>query len=238
MPHLPLLCNFCWQSVGTPKKPCGLKPSLSDPPSQGTEPPPAKLFSAPLNLTRANPFIFCGKVPDSSSASGQASMFVTLVSQRFAIAEYLQHFETAEYNRIFCCSLGRSIADYRRKGLQYCLGCAILNQRKTKGQQPKGKIIPALFHTFSHFSTHLHTFQSFSEFFLQDFFLELSSFTTVLGQRDEKRRKENKKKKTKIAASPRSHFDKISVFGLGTLILSSPPCQGPKGQGSLRTVWP
>ena len=71
-------------------------------------------------------------------------------------------------------------------------------QRKTKGQQLKGKIVSALFHTFWHFSTHFHTFfQSFSEFFLQDFFLELRSFTTVSVQRDEKRIKENKKKKTK-----------------------------------------
>ena len=32
------------------------------------------------------------------------------------------------------------------------------NQRKTKGQQQKGKIVSALFHTFSHFSTLFHTF--------------------------------------------------------------------------------
>ena len=42
----------------------------------------------------------------------------------------------------------------------------------------------ALFHTFSHF-------------FLQNFFLELRGFTTVLVQRDEKRKKEINKKKTK-----------------------------------------
>ena len=37
-------------------------------------------------------------------------------------------------------------------------------QRKTKGQQLKGKIVSALFHTFSHFkiSTLFHTFQHFS----------------------------------------------------------------------------
>ena len=69
-----------------------------------------------------------------------------------------------------------------------------LNQRKTKGQQLKGKIVSALFHTFWHFST---LFQSFSEFFLQDFFLELRDFTAVLVQREEKRIKDNKKKKTK-----------------------------------------
>ena len=76
------------------------------------------------------------------------------------------------------------------------LGCP--NQRKTKGQQLKGKIVSAL---FSHFLALFHTvftlFQSFSEFFLEDFFLELRGFTTVLVQRDEKRIKDNKKKKTK-----------------------------------------
>ena len=66
-------------------------------------------------------------------------------------------------------------------------------QRLTKGQQPKGKIVSALFHTFWHVSTHFH--HTFSEFFLQDFFLELRDFTTVLVQRDEKRIKENKKKR-------------------------------------------
>ena len=65
-------------------------------------------------------------------------------------------------------------------------------QRKTKDQQLKGKIVSALFHTFWHFPTHFHTF---SEFFLQDFFLELRGFTTVLAQRDEKRIKEIKKKR-------------------------------------------
>ena len=53
-------------------------------------------------------------------------------------------------------------------------------QRKTKGQQLKGKIVSALFHTFRHFST-------FS-------LLELRGFTTVLSQRDEKRIKEEKEK--------------------------------------------
>ena len=67
------------------------------------------------------------------------------------------------------------------------------NQRKSKGQQLKGKIVSALFHTFWHFSTHYH--QSFSEFFLQDFFLELRVLTTVFVQRDEKRIKDNKKKR-------------------------------------------
>ena len=51
-----------------------------------------------------------------------------------------------------------------------------------------------LFGAFPHFFT---LFQSFAEFFLQDFLLEVKGFTTVLAQRDEKRIKENKKKKTK-----------------------------------------
>ena len=63
------------------------------------------------------------------------------------------------------------------------------NQRATtKGQNGLGTFS----HFFGHFSTH---FQSFSEFFLQDIFLELRSFTTVVFQRDEKRPKEEKKKK-------------------------------------------
>ena len=60
----------------------------------------------------------------------------------------------------------------------------LLNQRKTKGQQLKGKIVSALFHTFWHFPHIFILFQSFSEFFLQDFFLELRGFTTALVQRD------------------------------------------------------
>ena len=48
----------------------------------------------------------------------------------------------------------------------------------------------ALFPTLSHFP-------EFSEFHLQDFFLELRGFPTVFVQRDEKRIKENKEEKTK-----------------------------------------
>ena len=73
-------------------------------------------------------------------------------------------------------------------------------QRKTKEQQLKGKIVSALFTlfgTFWHFSTVFTLFQSFSEFFLQDFFWKLRGFTTILVQRDEKRIKEDKKEKTK-----------------------------------------
>ena len=58
------------------------------------------------------------------------------------------------------------------------------NQRKTKGQQLKGKIVSALFHTFWQFSAHFTLFQSFLEFFLHDFFLELRGFTAVLVQKE------------------------------------------------------
>ena len=67
------------------------------------------------------------------------------------------------------------------------------NQRKTKGQKLKGKVVLALFHTFWHFPHFSHFFRSFSEFFLQDVFLELRGFTTVLAQRDEKIIKKIKK---------------------------------------------
>ena len=76
-----------------------------------------------------------------------------------------------------------------------CFHLLWLYQRKSfsRGQQLKGKILLALFHTFWQFSTHFHNFQSFSEFFLQDFFLELRRFTTVLVQGDEKIIKENQR---------------------------------------------
>ena len=68
--------------------------------------------------------------------------------------------------------------------------CAF-SQRKTKGQQLKGKTVSALFHTFSDFSALFHTF--FSEFF--------RIFPPGLSLRDKgfyycfssKRRKENKR---------------------------------------------
>ena len=63
-------------------------------------------------------------------------------------------------------------------------------QRKTKGQQLKGKIVSALFsHSLALFVTISHAFSEFSEPFLQDFFLELRGLTTVLGQRDESGKK-------------------------------------------------
>ena len=75
---------------------------------------------------------------------------------------------------------------------------ALWFSKKTKGQQPKGKIVSALF-TLSGTFPHIFTlFQSFSEFVLRDLFLELRGFTNVLVQKDEKRPKENKnKRKTK-----------------------------------------
>ena len=49
-------------------------------------------------------------------------------------------------------------------------------QRKTKGQQLKGKIVSALFHTFGHFSTHFHTFSEFFRIFPPGFFLRIKGF--------------------------------------------------------------
>ena len=59
-----------------------------------------------------------------------------------------------------------------------------LLKEKTKGQQLKGKIVSALFHTFFGNFPHIFTlFSEFSEFFLQDFFLSVKGFTAVLVQR-------------------------------------------------------
>ena len=69
--------------------------------------------------------------------------------------------------------------------------------KETKGQQPNGKIVSALLHTFEHFSAHFHTFFRVFQSLFSRTFLELRGFTTVLFQRDEKILKENKKKKTK-----------------------------------------
>ena len=61
-------------------------------------------------------------------------------------------------------------------------------QRKTKGQQLKGKIV-------RHFLALFGTFPHFFALFLQDFFVELRGFTIVLVRRKEKIIKENKKEK-------------------------------------------
>ena len=71
-------------------------------------------------------------------------------------------------------------------------------KEELKGNNSRAKSSRHFFTLFGTFSTYFHTFfQSLSEFFLQDFFLDLRGFATVLVQRDEKRPKENKKKKTK-----------------------------------------
>ena len=81
-----------------------------------------------------------------------------------------------------------------------CLGslvqvlCGITrNQRKTKGQQLKGKIVSALFHTFWHFSTLFHTFSEFFRIFPPGLFRRIKGFYCCFSS---KRRKDNKKKKT------------------------------------------
>ena len=61
-----------------------------------------------------------------------------------------------------------------------------LPQRKTKGQQLKGKIVFIIFGTFSHFFTLLHNFSPGTFF---------PSKQGVLAQGEQKRRKDNKKKR-------------------------------------------
>ena len=78
---------------------------------------------------------------------------------------------------------------------RYCFSCLKVrggsrpsnNQRKVEGQQLKGKIVSALFHTFWHFSTLFAFFRAF----LQDF-LRIKGFYYCLVQRDEKRIKRKK----------------------------------------------
>ena len=60
-------------------------------------------------------------------------------------------------------------------------------KEKLKGNNQRPKLSG---HFFTLYGTSPHFHQFFSEFFLQDFFVELSSFTTVLVQRDEKRPKD------------------------------------------------
>ena len=52
----------------------------------------------------------------------------------------------------------------------------VTKQRKTKGQQLKGKIVSALFHTFWQFSTHFHTFSEFFRIFPPGLFLRIKGF--------------------------------------------------------------
>ena len=73
---------------------------------------------------------------------------------------------------------------------------AVLSE-KTKRQQPKGKIVLALVHTFWHFSTLSHFLREFFRYLPPGFLLELRGFTTVLAQRDEKIIKNKKQKNTK-----------------------------------------
>ena len=67
-------------------------------------------------------------------------------------------------------------------------------QRKTNGQQLKGKIVSAPFHTFWHFSTLFHTFSEFFRILPPGLFLRIKGFYCCFSS---KRIKENKKKKTK-----------------------------------------
>ena len=71
-----------------------------------------------------------------------------------------------------------------------------LNQRKIKGQQLKGQIVSALFHTFWHFSTHFHTYPEFCRIFPRGLFLRIKGFTTALVRRDKKEQKKIKRKRS------------------------------------------
>ena len=59
-------------------------------------------------------------------------------------------------------------------------------RRKTKGQQLKGKIVWALFHTLWHFSTHFHTFSEFFRIFPPRFFLRIRGFYCCFSSKRQK----------------------------------------------------
>ena len=52
-----------------------------------------------------------------------------------------------------------------------------------EGQQPKGKIVSAFFHTFWHFSTHFHTFSEFFQNFSSRVFLRIKRFFYCFGSK-------------------------------------------------------
>ena len=72
-------------------------------------------------------------------------------------------------------------------------------KEKLKGDKLKGKIVSALFHTFLALSTHFHTFSEYLRTFPPELFLRIKGFyyCFFFVERDEKRIKENKNKKTK-----------------------------------------
>ena len=61
-------------------------------------------------------------------------------------------------NLVWSCNRQREANMHKFEGHHFVLPFAPYFQRKTKGQQLKGKIVSALFHTSSHFSTYFHTF--------------------------------------------------------------------------------
>ena len=69
------------------------------------------------------------------------------------------------------------------------------SQRKTEGQQLKGKIVSALFHTFWQFSTHFHTFSEFFRIFPPRLFLRIKGFYCCFGSKIRKENKREKKEK-------------------------------------------
>ena len=69
------------------------------------------------------------------------------------------------------------------------------NQRKTKGQQLKGKIVSALFLTFWHFSTHFHTFSEFFKNFPPGPFLRINGVLLLFQIKETKREEKIIKRK-------------------------------------------
>ena len=75
------------------------------------------------------------------------------------------------------------------------------NQRKTKGQQLRGKIVSALFHTYWHFSKHSHTFAEFFRTFHPGLSLRIKGFSYRFSSKRLKRTKKIKRK-----GSPKRKF--------------------------------
>ena len=88
-------------------------------------------------------------------------------------------------------------------------------QRKTKGQQLKGKIVSALFHTFWHFSTLFHTFPDFFRIFPPGLFLRIKGFYCCFSSKiiKEKKKKETKPFCTLVVARLSSSEKFVPVSG-------------------------
>ena len=130
-------------------------------------------------------------------------------------------------------------------------------QRKTKGQQLKGKIVSALFHTFWHFSTHFHTFQSFLSDFSCRIFIRIKGFYYCFNSKRRKDNKENTRKKTKpfcmlvvarLPSSEKQSYEKKEVSSSSSSIssvvlmwcwqlLRSVSCRAERLSSEKSTLW-